>query len=169
MIMQWKASLAKVVLVIGLFSLISACGFHLRGAQNVDESLRQVTLTGNNISSNLLHSLRQNMQFNGIEETASAPYQINILQNRYKRRAATISSNSDVDEYELSLDVVFLIQDKQGTPLTSDINIQRERIYDYDKDAAAASSEQESLLRRELHDSVAQTIIRRYLAIKPKQ
>ncbi|MCP4598461.1 LPS assembly lipoprotein LptE [Neptuniibacter sp.] len=169
MITQWKASLAKVVLVIGLFSLISACGFHLRGAQNVDDSLRQVTLTGNNISSELLHSIRQNMKFNGIEETAGAPYQIQILQNRYKRRAATLSSNSDVDEYELSLEVSMLVADQQGTPLTSDINIQHERIYDYDKNAAAASSEQESLLRRELHDSVAQTIIRRYLAVKPKQ
>ena len=57
-----------------------------------------------------------------------------------------------------------LILDRQGQPLTQNIKIQRDRIYTYDKDAAAASSEQEELLRGELYDSIAQTILRRYLA-----
>ena len=109
------------------------------------------------------------MKTNGIEHRASAPYQIKLLSSRYKRRTATLTRSSDVDEYEISLSVVFMIADSKGKPLTSDITLQRERTYTYDSDAATASSEREEQLRKELHSSLAQSIIRRYLASQPKK
>lgn len=163
--MQWKLSLTKLFLILGFAGLLSACGFHLRGVQDVDESLRNVTLIQGNASADLLKSLRDNMKFNGINEVSGAPYQIRILDHRYKRKSATVS-NTDVDEFELSLQVTMLVADKNGKPLTSEIKIQRERLYDYDKDAAAASNTQEKQLRLELYDAVAQSMIRRYLALK---
>lgn len=166
MITSWKAFASRLVLAVALVSLISGCGFKLRGAQEVAADQRLVTLIPGNASLQLLRSLEQNMKFNGISQSADALYQLQILDHRYKRRAATISSSSDVDEYELSVTVRMLIADRQGTPLTNDIRIQRERIYTYDKNAAAASSEQEELLRRELYNAVAQTMLRRYLATK---
>ncbi len=166
MITSWKAFASRLVMAVALVSLISGCGFKLRGAQEVAADQRLVTLIPGNASLQLLRSLEQNMKFNGISQSADALYQLQILDHRYKRRAATISSSSDVDEYELSVTVRMLIADRQGTPLTNDIQIQRERIYTYDKNAAAASSEQEELLRRELYNAVAQTMLRRYLATK---
>lgn len=166
MITSWKAFASRLVLAVALVSLISGCGFKLRGAQEVAADQRLVTLIPGNASLQLLRSLEQNMKFNGISQSADAVYQLQIMDHRYKRRAATISSSSDVDEYELSVTVRMLIADRQGTPLTNDIRIQRERIYTYDKNAAAASSEQEELLRRELYNAVAQTMLRRYLATK---
>ncbi|WP_339890441.1 LPS assembly lipoprotein LptE [Neptuniibacter pectenicola] len=164
MIKQWKAGTGKLILIVTLFSLISACGFHLRGIQDVSEDKKLVILTPGNTDNQLLRSLRRNMKFNGITEAANANYQIRLSNFRYKRRAATISSSADVDEYEILVEVSMLILDRQGQPLTQNIKIQRDRIYTYDKDAAAASSEQEELLRGELYDSIAQTILRRYLA-----
>ena len=169
MISQWKSSLTKVSLILLAFSLLSACGFHLRGVENVPESMRYVTLLPGNASSELQSSLRKVMKTNGIEHRASAPYQIKLLSSRYKRRTATLTRSSDVDEYEISLSVVFMIADSKGKPLTSDITLQRERTYTYDSDAATASSEREEQLRKELHSSLAQSIIRRYLASQPKK
>jgi LPS-assembly lipoprotein len=163
--MQWKQNLTKLMLVIGLAGLLSACGFQLRGLQDVDESLRQVELVQGPASTELMKSLRDNMKFNGIKEVSGAPYQIRILEHNYKRKSATVS-NTDIDEYELSLQVIMHVADKTGKALTPDIRVQRERLYDYDKNAATASGEQEKQLRIELYDAVAQSIIRRYLAIK---
>jgi len=168
MIKQWKTLIGQFVLVLTLFSLLSACGFQLRGLQDVSEDKKLVTLIPGNTNNQLLRSLRQNMKFNGISEIDNANYQIRLSNFRYKRRAATISSSADVDEYEISAEVTMLLTDKQGQPLTQNIKIQRERIYTYDTDAAAASSEQEELLRGELYDSIAQTILRRYLASNNK-
>lgn len=164
MVQHWKALCVKILLMATFIGLISGCGFQLRGAQDVSDEKRQVTLVTGNANLQLLQSLRQNMKFNGITEISNAPYQLQILNHRYKRRAATINNSSDVDEYEISVEVKMLVADKNGKPLTADINIQRERIYTYDKNAAAASSEQEELLRGELYNSVAQTMLRRYLA-----
>ncbi|MGB0203792.1 MAG: LPS assembly lipoprotein LptE [Neptuniibacter sp.] len=164
--MQGKLPLfAKSVIFISLLGVLSACGFHLRGVQDVDAALRQVTLVDKTNASQLLSSLRDNMAFNGIEEISNAPYQIRVLSHDYKRKSATIS-NTDIDEYELSLAVTMLIADKSGNPLTSNIRIQRERLYDYDKDSATASGTQERQLRKELYDSVAQSMLRRYLSFK---
>lgn len=164
MISQWKSNINKALLILLTFSLLSACGFHLRGIEEVPENMRYVTLIPGNASSELLKSIERVMRSNGIEHKASATYQIKLISSRYKRRTATVDRNSDVDEYEISLAVRFLIADNEGKPLTSDINLQRERTYSYDSDAATASSERESQLRKELHDSIAQNIIRRYLA-----
>ena len=166
MVQHWKAIFTKVILLSALTAMISACGFQLRGAQEVSEDKRQVTLITGNANQQFIRSLRQNMKFNGISEASDAPYQLQIINQRDNRRAATIRNNSDVDEYEISVTVTLLIADNQGKPLTSDIRIQRERIYSYDKNAAAASSEQEALLKRELYNSVVQSMLRRYLATK---
>ncbi|MGH1461641.1 MAG: LPS assembly lipoprotein LptE [Neptuniibacter sp.] len=164
--MQWKLPLfAKTVLVISMLGLLSACGFHLRGVQNVDEAFSNVTLIDQTGASQLTNSLRSHMAFNGINETSGAPYQIRIIEHNYKRESATVS-NTDVDEYELSLAVVMLVADKNGKPLTSNIKVQRERLFDYDKNTATASGTQEQQLRNELYDLVAQSMIRRYLALK---
>jgi len=164
--MQWTlALLTRSVIVIGLLGVLTGCGFQLRGVQDVDASLRQVTLIDKASASVLLQSLRNNMAFNGIEELSGAPYQIQILTHNYRRKSATLS-NTDIDEYELSLEVIMLIADREGKPLTSNIRIQRERLYDYDKDSATASGTQEKQLRQELYDGVAQSILRRYLSFK---
>ena len=164
--MQWKLSLfAKATLLISMLGLLGACGFQLRGVQDVDASLRQVTLIDKSGSSQLLSSLRNNMAFNGIEEISNAPYQIRILSHNYRRKSATLS-NTDIDEYELSLEVSMLIADREGKPLTSNIRIQRERLFDYDKDSATASGTQERQLRNELYEAVAQSMLRRYLSYK---
>lgn len=164
--MQWKLPFfARFVFFISVLGLLSACGFHLRGVQDVDSALRQVTLIDKTGASQLVNSLKSNMTFNGIEEMANAPYQIRIISHEYSRKSATVS-NSDIDEYELNLEVTMLIADGKGQPLTSDIRIQRERLYDYDKDTATASGTQERQIRKELYDAVAQSMLRRYLSFK---
>lgn len=164
MVQHWKALTVKIVMLITMISTLSACGFHLRGAQEVADDKRAVTLITNSADLILLHTLQQNMELNGIHESANAPYKLKIIKHQYDRRAATLRSNADVDEYEISVKVTMLVTDREGNPLTADIPIQGERIYSYDKNAAAASSELESLLKQELYESVAQAIIRRYLA-----
>lgn len=164
MLKQWPVFSAKIFLLLALCGFISACGFQLRGAYEVAADKQQVTIIARNANSELMKSLRQSMKFNGIKEVAGAPYQIQLLDHRYKRRAAAINSSADIEEYEISIEVVMLIADQQGKPLSADLTVQRDRVYTYDKNAAAASSEQEALLRRELYQDVAQSILRRYLA-----
>ena len=155
----------KAALMIITLGLLTACGFHLRGAQDVAENKRTVYFIAGNASSELTRILEQNMRFNGIVNISNAPLQLQIVNYNYQRRAATINSSADVDEYELSIEVRFRVNNSAGEPLTSDIEIQQERFYEFDTNAAAASSQQETQIRQELHQSMAQTILRRYLSL----
>ncbi len=158
----------SLLVLASLFSLLTACGFHLRGAADVPAEKQNVTLQTGSASSELIDSLKRTLRYNGINQTSNASQQIVIVSSRYKRRAATLSSRSEVDEYELSLEVSFHLADQEGNPTTSDIRLQQERVYTYNRNAAAASAEQERLLRQELHDAMAQSILRRYLASNPR-
>ncbi len=158
----------SLLLLTGLLSLMTACGFHLRGAAHVPAEKQNVTLQSISASSELLDSLKRTLRYNGINQISNAPQQIVIVSSRYKRRAASLSSRSEVDEYELSLAVSFHLADQEGNPTTSDIRLQQERVYTYNRNAAAASAEQERLLKQELHDAMAQSILRRYLASNPR-
>ena len=59
MIKQWKAGTGKLILIVTLFSLISACGFHLRGIQDVSEDKKLVILTPGNTDMLTIRSVYQ--------------------------------------------------------------------------------------------------------------
>lgn len=149
-------------------SLLSACGFHLRGVYEVPEEMRQLSLETGNADPALVRSLERALRQSGIAIQQEAGYQLTILSARQSRNSLTLNSSAQVDEYELKLDVEFevynLIQDVKDRRL-----LQAERIYSYDTNDATAGDEQEIQLREDMRESVAQQIIRHYLSLAPRQ
>jgi len=149
-------------------SLLSACGFHLRGVYEVPEEMRQLSLDTGNADPALVRSLERALRQSGISVQQEAGYQLTILSAQQSRNSLTLNSSAQVDEYELQLNVEFevynLIQDVKDRRL-----LQAERIYSYDTNDATAGDEQENQLREDMRESVAQQIIRHYLSLAPRQ
>ena len=149
-------------------SLLSACGFHLRGVYEVPEEMRQLSLDTGNADPALVRSLERALRQSGINVQQDAGYQLTILSAQQSRNSLTLNSSAQVDEYELQLNVEFevynLIQDVKDRRL-----LQAERIYSYDTNDATAGDEQENQLREDMRESVAQQIIRHYLSLAPRQ
>ena len=120
--------------------MLSACGFHLRGSADIAEPLRQLTLvTPERSRSQLEPVLRRQLEANGVAVNTGSGYLLEIISERRSRREATLGANADIDEYELTTKVKFMVKDPQGNPML-ERNILAERTYDYDANKETASS-----------------------------
>lgn len=147
--------------------LVSACGFHLRGNADIAEPLRQLTLVMPDRSrSGLEPLLRRQFEANGVSVNKGQGYQLEILSESRSRREATLGANADIDEYELTRKVSFLVKNPQGE-VVLERNLRIERTYDYDADRETASNVQEDQFYSEMEQQLASQILRFYASIKP--
>ncbi|MBN0986419.1 LPS-assembly lipoprotein LptE [Amphritea pacifica] len=158
---------SAAILLTACCLLLSACGFHLRGSADIAEPLRQLTLiTPERSRSQLEPVLRRLLEANGIAVNAGAGYLLQIISEKRSRREATLGANADIDEYELSTKVNFIVKDPQGNPVLQR-TLLAERTYDYDSDKETASSAQEAQLYIEMDQQLANQILRLYANLKP--
>ncbi|WP_290698100.1 LPS assembly lipoprotein LptE [Amphritea sp.] len=147
--------------------MLSACGFHLRGSADIAEPLRQLTLVMPDRSrSSLEPLLRRQFEANGIRVNGGPGYQLEINSESRSRREASLGANADIDEYELTRKVSFLVRNPQGE-IVLERKLTIERTYDYDADRETASSVQETQLYSEMEQQLASQILRFYANIKP--
>ncbi|MBQ0757067.1 MAG: hypothetical protein KBT66_14120 [Amphritea sp.] len=147
--------------------MLSACGFHLRGNADIAEPLRQLTLVMPDRSrSSLEPLLRRQFEANGITVNGGQGYQLEINSESRSRREASLGANADIDEYELTRKVSFLVRNPQGE-IVLERKLTIERTYDYDADRETASSVQETQLYSEMEQQLASQILRFYANIKP--
>lgn len=162
-----QSRLSATVLFTACCLLLSACGFHLRGSADIAEPLRQLTLkTPERSRSQLAPILRRQLEANGVSVNQGAGYLLTIVSEKRSRREATLGADADIDEYELTTKVNFIVKDPQGE-IVLERNIEAERTYDYDTDAETASNAQEAQLYTEMDRQLANQILRLYTHVKP--
>lgn len=145
--------------------LLAACGFKLRGTQPIPATAQELTLIrAKDTPVQFNQALTQAFQTAGIRFKEAAPYQLEILDVSASRRSITLDSRANVDEYELNFLVTFELRDGNGKSIAGPINTRSQRIYDYDADAATASFSLEQEIRQEMWQSLAQRILRQYIA-----
>ncbi len=160
---------AALVLASGL--LLSACGFQLRGAMDIPDSLKTLYFSSNS-NHEVARSTRRLLRANGVELTdtaALAPYHLQILSLSTERRATTINRSAKVEEYELRTTLRFQILDKTDTPAVAPTSLYVERVYTFDEDNINAKGAEEALIRREMYDELSRQLVRRYLGLASSQ
>lgn len=149
-------------------SLLSACGFQLRGAVDISADKLLLSLQDESANEKLSRALKRSLRDNGVQLVADAPYNLKIDKSRFNRESVSLDSSARVDEYSLTLSVHYTLHSiKSDQSKTQSAII--ERVYTYDAGAAAAKDEQESLLREEMYEAIATRIIRSYLAFDSKK
>lgn len=161
--------LTLTVALLGMSLLLSACGFKLRGVQDVPVALRQAQLVVESNSSQLKDALQNTLIINGIQLGDNARYRIELLRERHSRRAATLTGNADVAEYELRSEAWFQVLDRENEmrPLLPEQRVMIERVYSNNPDNITASDSQEHLIREQMQQELAQQILRLYTSLRP--
>ena len=170
-----RVRLAGVTLVALLAALtLSACGFHLRGANgsfNLPFATVFITLPD---SSPLAIDLKRNIRANGGTDIAAARNGadgvIEVLSDPDANRGKTIlslSSSGRVREYQLSYAIVFRVLDRQGKQLLPPTTISLTRPISFNESQLLAKETEEALLYRDMKLDMVQQMLRRIAAIKP--
>jgi LPS-assembly lipoprotein len=155
----------KLSLVSILAAMLMACGFHLRGAASVPDTVKTIYIQGVNIRDEFGLHLKRNLTRNGI--TVVSDYRegaalMSFTRNRLERRVMTVGvQTAKVAEYELILEVEFDVSDANQNKLIENEFFEARRDYQFDPQQMLGRDSEEELLRQEMYEQLSQAILRR--------
>jgi LPS-assembly lipoprotein len=148
-------------------SLLSGCGFHLRGNVDLPANYQRMAIEGVSPYSDLGVKLKRALQANGVQvvETAGAQVILKLSRVNYQRRLLSVSAVSGkTAEYELHYSLNMSVRDRQGNVLVSDQPLQLLRDYVYDQNNVLATDNEEAQLRKDMERDLVGQILRRLQA-----
>ena len=147
-----------------LLVVIAGCGFQLRGAANIPESLKTMYVQGVSFQSGIGLELKRGLVSNDV--TVLTEYQegsavLSLFEPKFERRVLSVGGDAKVREYQLYAAVTVKLTDANNKVLIESDKIEALRDYVFDEAQVLASDQEEALLRRELNEQLAQNILRR--------
>ncbi|MDX1572841.1 MAG: LPS assembly lipoprotein LptE [Methylophaga sp.] len=156
--------------LLGLLTmLLVACGFQLRGAADVPESIQTLYMQGINIRDGFGLQLKRTLERNGIDvlsEYQEGAALMSFTTNSLQRRVLSVGvQTAKVSEYELILEVVFDLSDADQNKLIENERFEARRDYQFDPQSVLGRDAEEELLLAEMNDQISQAILRRLSAL----
>ena len=159
----------KTILVFFVVSVITACGFTLRGSQALPETLTQVAIKAPFQYSPLSRALQKRLpvyQLKGFvnpsitfdKELTNQTVIVNLEPEQFERRLLSVFSSGQVAEYELVFTVSYTITFPNKIPIRNSLEVSRE--YQDDPDQILAKSRELTLVLNELRVEASDRLIR---------
>ena len=148
----------SVILIMAL--LISACGYHLRGALELPAGLKNVYLEGGS------GQLRD--QFNSVMKTSSVPLAtspetagiiVRIFNEDNQRRILSLNSAGTANNFELNYRFDFELVDAKNKVLMPRQPVEIRREYFNDQLLVIAKANEETVIRNEMYQQAVRTIV----------
>lgn len=158
--------LALLVAVIG-----NGCGWQLRGHSDSPQNVDSLHIGGRPIDNELMRELERNLQALDIELKESAKeaqYSLVILDQRSKRRTATISGQARISELEITEEMKFTVLAADGAEIIPPTTVSDERVFEYDENNVLATDDEARLLRREMRTSLVRQLVNYLQRIGPR-
>lgn len=156
--MSIAALLTRTLSVLVILSVLSACGFQLRGSYQVPAQLAEVSIEAPNrseLASRLRDELAQ-YEIDVVERAADVTH-IEILADNLDRRVLSLLISGQVAEYELIYTAPVRVHMIDGSIEAHDINIYRD--YQEDPNFALAKTRELELLINEMRDDAVYRIM----------
>ena len=155
----------KRVSILSLLALfLSACGYHLRGDIDLPPGLQKVYVRGASLE--LSEAIKQSFRSTSsqlVTSKAEAGLILNIIDEEYRRRTISISSQGYSNEYELEYRLVFDLYDKNSITLMPVQTIEVSQAYYNQQSGKTVLSKdnEEKILRKELYLKAVRSVIQR--------
>ncbi len=153
--------ISKLVLILVL-SLVTACGYHLRGSVSLPAQLKNVYLFG--MSGPLSHEMKALLKASNANLVTSpneAGIVVKILKEDMRRRVTSIGQTGKSNEMELEYYLRFQFYDNQENPLLKEQTIELSRDFYNDQTALLAKENEESTIRKEMYRQAARMLMLR--------
>ena len=146
--------------------VLVGCGFQLRSwdLSGDFETIGLSTAGQQPIAAPLERALRQTgLRF--VEAGEDPDLLVELLDSREDLRTATVGVNARTAEFELTSGVNFAVKDGDGKTLSVPRWAQSRRVYQLDRGNLVGSSEEQTLLRREMQSDLVQQVMRTLNAV----
>jgi len=156
--------MTKNSVVFMLMLLLTACGYHLRGAIQLPEALQKIYVRG--ASAELTNAIARTFRSASGELVATAAEAgmiLNVINEDYQRRTISIDSSGYSNEYDLVYRLTFDLLDNQGAVLISAQSIEVSKSYfnEQSSNTVLSKGNEEAVLRKELYSQAVRSVIDR--------
>lgn len=148
-------------------ALLSACGFHLRGAYVLPEVMEATLLKGVSVNSPLGIEIGYAIEGAGgrlVENLDEASAVLAISGEKSGRRVLTTDSGGTASEYELLYQFSFELRTPGGDLLLAPQQVSMTRSYSYDPNNVLGKGEEEQLIYREMRGFAVRQMMQRLRA-----
>lgn len=167
---RYPAQAVRVALLV-LLTAVTGCGWQLRGHGDTPQYVDSLYIGGRPMDNELKTELERSLRASGIElkdSAKDAQYSLVLLDQRSKRRTATLSGQARVSEQELSEELKFTVRAADGAEILPPTAISDERVYEYDENNVLATDDEAQLLRREMRTSLVRQLLNYLQRIGPR-
>jgi len=156
--------MTKNSVVFMLMLLLTACGYHLRGAIQLPEALQKIYVRGASVElTNAIARTFRSASGELVATAAEAGMILNVINEDYQRRTISIDSSGYSNEYDLVYRLTFDLLDNQGAVLISAQTIEVSRSYfnEQSSNTVLSKGNEEAVLRKELYSQAVRSVIDR--------
>jgi LPS-assembly lipoprotein len=147
------------------FSLLSGCGFHLRGSYNVPAFLQEITLHNAAGSKDFEKQMRLALERRNILPEGGELL-LEITRENITRQTSTVDSSAKAAEYTLIYTVEYRVGTVDGKVFGDRQSLILRRSYQYSTANVVGKNTEEETLIQELRVDAAQQIVRQLSAMK---
>jgi LPS-assembly lipoprotein len=156
-----RAWLKTILVTLLTTSLLTACGFQLRGDYLLDDDLQTMYLSSSDVHGELTRLVKLSLTRNQVKVLKSSKKDIpelRIISDKLDRRTLSLFSNGQVAEYELIYSVHYQVRFTGEDARLFNFELYRD--YQDDPNRALAKSRELTLLLSEMRASAADKILR---------
>ena len=157
------------VLIVLATLLLSACGFHLRGAYSLPFDTLYIALPETSeLRAVIKRNIEASTQTRVVGTAKEAQATLAILGDAPLKRILSLNSAGRVREYQLTRTFTFRVVDTAGKEYLPRSTIVISRDMTFDDSAVLAKEAEEVLLWRDIQNDLVQQLMRRLAATKPR-
>lgn len=162
-------NLKHVLLALLCATLLSACGFKLRGAVDLPYESIYISLPeSDTLRAKLIRNIRAGSKTNVTDSAINSQATFAITGDYLTKDILSLNSAGRVREYQLVRTLNFRVADAAGRELIPPGQIIVRRDITFDDSQVLAKEAEEQLLKRDMEDDLVQQILRRLAASKPE-
>lgn len=154
----------QIFILVFSLSLLQSCGFRLRGASELPNTVKFAVIDGVAQFSELGLAIKQQLVSSGAKVLTKADVDTMhfvVLKNEFSRRVLSVDSSGRANEYELTYESSIRVLDAKGNLLVAERTVSLNRNYIYDLDNALAKSDEEASIKLQMISLAVRQSMRR--------
>ena len=152
-----------LVLMLAVLTL-TACGWRLRGSVSLPEQIQKINLIQladyGGFNKRLIKAL-ESAGAEVVESKVGADVSISVIKIDLDKKSAAVDSQGRTIAQDISLNLIYSLQDNEGNILAEQEDMRQSRIYRFDPDNVLAMEREESRVVSGLIDEMVAALISR--------
>ena len=154
--------------LIGLASVLSACGFQLRGLGDTNCALKEIDVSARNAYGETVTQLKQVLEGSGVKVVSRAPYHLILAREDVTQRSVSYTSSARSAENELTNTLSYEIRGTDNLLLLAN-QVQVRKVYVQDENNLIGSDQEAQQIRAEMRRDLVQQMVTPLQLITPAQ